>query len=137
MLLPWCTYTDPEIAHVGKYPWEMEAEGTQFDTYFKFFDKLDRALCEGKDGLMKIHTRAGSDEILGATLVGGPAGDMISQITTAMFNGVGLSKMGACVYPYPTYAESFRHLADQYNRKLVGPADKSIVPGLLEIKHKK
>ena len=61
---------------------------------------------------MKIHTKEGSDEILGATLVGGPAGDMISQITTAMFNGLGLAKLGACVYPYPTYAESFRHLHD-------------------------
>ena len=75
-------------------------------------DKLDRATCEGKYGIMKIHTRAGTDEMLGATLVGGSAGDMISQITSAMYNGVTLSKMGACVYPYPTFAESFRHLAD-------------------------
>lgn len=86
---------------------------------------------------MKIHTKAGTDEMLGATLVGGAAGDMISQITSAMYNGVGLSKMGGCVYPYPTYAESFRHLADQYNRKKLGVADKSIIPGLLEIKHNK
>lgn len=68
---------------------------------------------------MKIHTKKGSDEIIGATLVGGSAGDMISHITTAMFNGIGLSQLGRCVYPYPTYAESFRHLADQYNKKLI------------------
>ena len=50
--------------------------------------------------------------MLGATVVGGPAGDMISQVTSAIYNGVGLAQMGACIYPYPTYAESFRHLAD-------------------------
>jgi len=79
---------------------------------------------------MKIHTKQGSDEILGATLVGGPAGDMISQITTAMYNGLGLSAMGACVYPYPTYAESFRHLADQYNRKRLVPLSEELLLGL-------
>ncbi len=57
ILLPWCTYTEPEIAHVGKYPRELEADGVKFDTYFKFMDKLDRALCEGKYGIMKIHTK--------------------------------------------------------------------------------
>lgn len=98
-------------------------------------DKLDRALCEGKYGIMKIHTKEGTDEILGATLVGGSAGDMISQITSAMYNKVGLAKMGGCVYPYPTYAESFRHLHDQFNRKKFGPAEKSLVPGLKEIKY--
>lgn len=54
--LPWCTYTQPEIAHVGKYSHELESEGVKFDTYFKFMDKLDRALCEGDYGIMKIHT---------------------------------------------------------------------------------
>ncbi len=78
VILPWCTYTEPEIAHVGRYPRELEAQGVRFDTYFKFFDKLDRALCEGQYGMMKIHTEKGSDEIIGATLVGGPAGEMIS-----------------------------------------------------------
>jgi hypothetical protein len=63
------------------------------------------------------------------------AGDLISQVTSAMYNGIGLSKMGGCVFPYPTYAESFKHLSDQYNRKrLLRQADKSIVPGLKEIK---
>ena len=121
VILPWCTYTEPEIAHVGLYPRELDAQGVKFDTYFKFMDKLDRAICEGKYGIMKIHTKQGTDEILGATLVGGAAGDMIATITSSMFNGVGLSKMGGCVYSYPTYAESFRHLSDQFNRKRLVP----------------
>lgn len=73
--------------------------------------------------------------MLGATVVGGAAGDMISTITSAMFNGIGLAKMGGCVYPYPTFAESFRHLADQYNRKKLVPAERSLVPGLKEIRY--
>jgi pyruvate/2-oxoglutarate dehydrogenase complex dihydrolipoamide dehydrogenase (E3) component len=132
--LPWCTYTEPEIAHVGKYPTQLDEEGTKYDTYFKFMDKLDRALCEGKYGIMKIHCAQGTDKMLGATIVGGSAGDLISQITSAMYNGVGMAQMGGCVFPYPTYAESFRHLADQFNRKSYTPTDKGLVPGLKEIK---
>ena len=57
IILPWCTYTEPEIAHVGKYPYDLEKDGIKFDTYYKFFDKLDRALCEGTTGIMKIHVK--------------------------------------------------------------------------------
>ncbi len=72
---------------------------------------------------------------MGATIVGGSAGDLISQITSAMYNGVGLARMGGCVFPYPTYAESFRHLADQYNRKTYAPAKGGVIPGLKEIQY--
>jgi len=75
--LPWATYTDPEIAHVGKYSHELDAEKIEYDTYNKYYDKSDRAICEGVNGFMKIHTKKGTDTILGATIVGGPAGDMI------------------------------------------------------------
>jgi len=83
---------------------------------------------------MKFHTKKDSDEILGATIVGGAAGDLICQVTQAMYNGLGLSKMGACIHPYPTYAESFRHLADRYNAKKLGPGVKSFVRSMLEIR---
>lgn len=63
-------------------------------------------------GFIKIHTKKGTDEILGATIVGGPAGDLISMLTSFMFNNLGLSKIGASVYAYPTYAEGIKHLAD-------------------------
>jgi pyruvate/2-oxoglutarate dehydrogenase complex dihydrolipoamide dehydrogenase (E3) component len=134
VVIPWCTFTDPEIAHVGKYPREMEAEGIEFETYMKYFDHLDRALCEGVTGLIKIHCKKGSDEMLGATSVGGPAGDIIHVITCCMFNKIGLSKMGACVHIYPTFAESFRHLADQYNRKKLTPTAKVFLRKLLDWK---
>jgi pyruvate/2-oxoglutarate dehydrogenase complex dihydrolipoamide dehydrogenase (E3) component len=66
--------------------------------------------------MMKIHTKKGTDEILGATVVGGPAGELIMILTSGMHNGLGLSKIGACVYPYPSWAEGIKHLSDQYNR---------------------
>lgn len=66
---------------------------------------------------MKIHTLDESDKILGATICGKGAGDMISQVTSAMYNEIGLSKMGGGIFPYPTYGEAFKHLSDQFNRK--------------------
>ena len=114
--LPWSTYTSPEIAHVGKYPWQLEAAGTEFDTYTGPFSRCDRAICEGAKGFVKVHTKKGSDEILGATCVGGPAGELVSLLTAGMVNGLGLSKIGQGVYPYPTWAEKIKHVADQYNR---------------------
>lgn len=81
IILPWATYTDPEMAQVGKNEVQLQKEGIEYDTYTKFFDKCDRAICESKNGIYKINCKKGTDEILGASLVGGPAGEMISQIT--------------------------------------------------------
>lgn len=133
-ILPWCTYTDPEIAHVGKYPKELEAEGVEYDTYQHSFDDNDRAICEGAKGLFKVHCKKGSDTILGATIVGGPAGDMICSVTQAMQNKVGLSAMGKAVHPYPTYGEIFRTLADKKNRNKVTPVTKSLLRTLIKTK---
>ena len=125
MTLPYCTYTDPEIATIGV------PEG---DVYTKHFSHNDRALCESNNGLYKIYCKKGTDHIVGASLCGGPAGDLISHVSMAMFNNIGLSKMGGCVYPYPSYAESFRNMADEYNRTNLKPAVKCIIRGLLEFK---
>lgn len=115
--LPWTTYTEPEISHVGKYQWELEKE-TAFDTFTKFHQRTDRAICEGKEGFIKIHVKKGTDEILGASAAGGPAGELIMILASGMHNGLGLSKIGDGVYPYPSWAEGIKHLADQYNRTL-------------------
>ena len=134
MLLPWSTYTDPEIAHVGKYPSQLEKDGVAFDTYMARFDKLDRAVCEGKKGFIKIHTEKGSDKILGATVVGGPAGELISIITNGMFNGLGLSKIGKSTYPYPTYAEGIKKLADEYNATKMKGVTKRLLRGMFALR---
>ncbi len=89
--LPWTTYTDPEISHVGKYGYELDSLNIEYDTWTKFYERLDRAHCEGKSGMIKILTKKGTDEILGATAVGGPAGELIMILTTGMHNGLGLS----------------------------------------------
>lgn len=110
--LPWATYTEPEIAHVGAYPWQLEERNINFDTFTKPFSRCDRAICEGNKGFIKVHVVRGSDIILGATAAGGPAGELISLITAGMTNNLGLQKIGQGVYPYPTYAEGIKHLAD-------------------------
>ena len=112
----------------------MDIEGTKYDTYTKFYKRLDRALCEGKKGFIKIHTVQGGDKILGATVVGGPAGELASLITSGMYNGLGLSQIGACVYPYPSWAEGIKHLSDQYNKTKVGSTSKTIITSLMNIR---
>jgi pyruvate/2-oxoglutarate dehydrogenase complex dihydrolipoamide dehydrogenase (E3) component len=82
LLVPWCTYTDPEIAHVGLYEKELDAAGTAYDTYTRPLDAVDRCKCEGVTrGFVKISCVKGEDKILGATIVGPSAGDLISEAT--------------------------------------------------------
>ena len=96
--LPWCTFTEPEIAHVGKYEHELRKEGIEYQTFTRQFSTLDRAICEGVEkGFIKVHVAKGGKQILGATAVGGPAGDMISQFTMAMVNKLDISQSGAAV----------------------------------------
>lgn len=72
---------------------------------------------------------------MGATLVGGPAGDLIVNVTSAMFNNTGLSKMGGCVHPYPTYADCFKAMADAFNRTKLNPTSKSLIRGIIKIQN--
>ena len=132
--VPYCTYTDPQVAAVGKQEAQLKGEGIEYDKFEKNLDHSDRALCDSEKGLYKILCAKGTDQILGASLVGGPAGDLISQVTAAMHNNIGLSAMGACVHPYPSYADNLKNLADAYNRTQIGPAEKSLIPGMKEFK---
>ena len=119
IILPYCTYTDPEIAQVGPNEKQLKEQGVQYDVYSHDFSHNDRAICESQKGLYRIFFKKGKDEIIAASLVGGPAGDLIVNVTAAMHNGIGLRKLGECVHPYPTYAEAFRQMADAHNRKNV------------------
>lgn len=132
IILPYCTYTDPEVASVGMNEQALKAANIQYDVYAKNFDHNDRALCESANGLYKVYTVRGKDKILGATLVGGPAGDLISIITIAMFNKIGLRQLGACVYPYPTYAEIFKQMGDAYGRTILTPNTKEFLKKLVK-----
>ena len=117
LTIPWCTYTDPEIAHVGLYPQEAEKKGVGIDTFTIEMSQVDRAVLEGEDeGFLKVHVKKGSDQIVGATLVARNAGDMISEITVAMVGGVGLGSIAKTIHPYPTHADVIKKAADTYNR---------------------
>ncbi|MDP6557543.1 MAG: mercuric reductase [Pirellulaceae bacterium] len=127
LTIPWCTYTSPEIAHVGLYEQEAEGKGILVDTYEQHLSEVDRAILEGEeDGFTRIHVKKGTDKIVGATIVARNAGDMISEITLAMTHGLGLSKIGSTIHPYPTQAEAIRRLGDQYNRTRLTPMVKSM-----------
>ena len=91
------------------------------------FRDVDRAILEGEEeGFVKVHVRKDTDKIVGATIVARNAGDMISEITLAMTHGLGLSKIGRTIYPYPTQAEAIRRLGDQYSRTRLTPFVKSM-----------
>jgi pyruvate/2-oxoglutarate dehydrogenase complex dihydrolipoamide dehydrogenase (E3) component len=122
LVIPWCTYTDPEIAHVGIYEHDSESRGIDLDTITIPMSDVDRALADGDDeGFLKIHLQQGGDKILGATIVARHAGDMISEITTAMVGGIGLGSFAGIIHPYPTQMEIVRKAADAYNRTKLTP----------------
>ncbi|MBJ6802126.1 mercuric reductase [Geomonas sp. Red259] len=120
--VPWCTYTDPEIAHVGMYPAEAAARGIEVDTLTVHFAEVDRAVLDGEEeGFARVHLKKGGDTILGATIVARHAGEMISEITLAIGSGLGLTAIGNTIHPYPTQSESWRKLADAYQRRRLTP----------------
>ena len=131
LIMPWATYTDPEIAHVGMYEQDAHAQGLDCNIIKIDFDDVDRALAEGEtEGFVKILHKKGSDEILGATIVARHAGEMISELTTAIVHQIGLSKMSSVIHPYPTQAEAIKKAADTYRRTLLTPRTKKLL-GLL------
>ena len=132
--MPWCTYTDPEIAHVGIYEHDAAAKGLAIDTYTIHFDENDRAMADGEEeGFVKVHTQKGSDKILGATIVARQAGDMINEITLAMVAGIGLKTIGEVIHPYPTQAEAIARVAGLYNRTRLTPTVQKLSGGWLAL----
>jgi pyruvate/2-oxoglutarate dehydrogenase complex dihydrolipoamide dehydrogenase (E3) component len=133
--MPWCTYTDPEIAHVGLYEREAAEKGIAIDTFIKPLDEVDRAVTDGQEqGFVKVHVRQGSDTIVGATIVASHAGDMISELTLAMVSGIGLGKISSIIHPYPTQAEAIKQVADAYNRTRLTPGIKKLFAKFLKMK---
>lgn len=122
LVIPWCTYTDPEIAHVGLYVRQARSKGIPVRTFTVPMHTVDRAITDSEDiGFVKIHVRDGSDEIIGATIVGRHAGEMISEITLAMVAKIGLGTLSRVIHPYPTQAEAIRMAADAFARGQLGP----------------
>tara|TARA_R100001143_G_scaffold63581_1_gene72411 strand:- start:18015 stop:19493 length:1479 start_codon:yes stop_codon:yes gene_type:complete len=113
--VPWATYTDPELAHVGASEKELKEEGVSFETYRFPFSKIDRAITDGQTaGLIKVFAKKWNGKILGASVVGAHAGEMISQYALAMKNGVTLRNFADTIHPYPSYGLGARRAADQW-----------------------
>ncbi len=132
LIIPWCTYTDPEIAHVGMYQHEAEKKGVKVKTFVQELAEADRAVLDGEtDGFVKVHVQDGSDKVLGATIVASHAGDLISEITTAMKAGLGLGGIASVIHPYPTQAAAIKKVGDAYNRTRLTPFTKRLFERLL------
>lgn len=125
--IPWCTYTSPEVAHVGFYEKEAKEKEIDVTTFTQDLKQVDRALLDGEaEGFVRVHVRKGSDEILGASIVAAHAGDMISELTLAMTAGAGLGTVGGAIHPYPTQTEAVRKTGDLYNRTRLTPFVKKL-----------
>jgi pyruvate/2-oxoglutarate dehydrogenase complex dihydrolipoamide dehydrogenase (E3) component len=128
LVIPWVTYTSPELAHVGILPDEVARRADDVETVTVPLREVDRARIDGEaEGFLKVYLDRGSDSILGATLVAEHAGDIISQIGQAMTQGIGLGRLGDTIFPYPTRAEVIRKAADQWRRRSLTPLAKSVL----------
>ncbi len=131
LTIPWCTYTDPEIAHVGMYEREAQTKGLPVRTFVQELGDVDRAVLDGEtEGFVKVLVRAGTDKILGATVVARHAGEMLPELTLAIGHGLGLGKIASTIHSYPTQAEAIRKLGDAVQSD---PADAVPQEGVPEV----
>jgi len=122
LVVPWVTYTSPEIAHVGLYEKDARERGIEVDTITVDLHAVDRARLDGEDsGFLRVHLERGKDRILGATLVSEHAGETIAQLALAITAGVGMEEIAATIHPYPTQAEAIKRAADQWRRGKLTP----------------
>jgi len=130
LVMPWCTYTDPEVAHVGLSERDAKERGIAVNTYRVPMSEVNRAVTDGEeDGFVKILVKAGSDRILGATLVASHAGEMISEITLAMVGRLGLGTILETIHPYPTQAEGIKRAAGAHARTRLTPLAARLLRG--------
>jgi pyruvate/2-oxoglutarate dehydrogenase complex dihydrolipoamide dehydrogenase (E3) component len=116
-VLPWCTFVDPEVARVGLNEQEARAQGIAYEVARYDLDDLDRAIADGvARGFVKVLTRPGTDRILGATIVGEHAGDLIAEFVAAMRHGLGLNRVLGTIHLYPTLAEANKYVAGEWKR---------------------
>ena len=118
LVYPRCTYTSPELAHVGITPEEAARQGIPLDTITIPFAEVDRAVLDGPtEGFLRVLLKRGTDRILGITIVGDHAGELIAEGSVAVTNSLGLSALGRTIHPYPTRSEAYRKAADAWRRR--------------------
>ena len=122
LTIPWCTYTDPEVAHVGLYVKQARQRRIPVKTFTIPMHDVDRAIADSEEnGFVKIHVREGSDKILGATIVARHAGEMINSVSLAMVAGIGLRALANVVQAYPTQGAAIKQAADACVRTRLTP----------------
>jgi pyruvate/2-oxoglutarate dehydrogenase complex dihydrolipoamide dehydrogenase (E3) component len=128
LVVPWSTYTSPEVAHVGLTAADAARQGVAIDTITVPLEHVDRAVLSGEtQGFVRVHVRHGSDRLVGVTVVAPDAGNLIAEAALAMTSGLGLSAMGRTIHPYPTVAEAYRKAADQWRRGKLTPRAKRVL----------
>src|SRR5262245_43208520 len=122
LVVPWCTYTDPEIAHVGYYEKDAQAAGLDVGTITESLNHVDRAVLDGEEeGFARVHYDKKSGRILGGTLVARHAGEMINELTLAMVAKQRMSVLSSTIHSYPTHAEVWHKIGDAYLRTKLTP----------------
>jgi len=122
LVIPWSTYTSPEVAQVGLTEDSAKQTSVEVDVYKLPLEDVDRAILDGEtNGFVKVLTKKGTGTIVGATIVAAHAGDLIAELTLAMSNGIGLGSIANSIHPYPTQGEAIRRLGDLYNRTRFTP----------------
>ncbi len=126
LVIPWCTYTDPEVAHVGAYEAEARRAGHRVETITIPLADVDRAVVDQEhDGFVRVHHERG--RLLGCTVVASRAGEMIAVATHALTHGASLAALGATIHPYPTLTSAFRAAGDAYGRTRLTPAVRTLL----------
>jgi pyruvate/2-oxoglutarate dehydrogenase complex dihydrolipoamide dehydrogenase (E3) component len=126
-VVPWCTYTDPEVARVGLGEKEAQQKNIDYDLFVVPLEDIDRAVVESEEaGFAKILTAKGSDKILGATIVAPHAGDLLHEFVLAMSAKIGLGKISSMIHAYPTFAELARKAGDKYTKTRLTPTAKKV-----------
>jgi pyruvate/2-oxoglutarate dehydrogenase complex dihydrolipoamide dehydrogenase (E3) component len=131
LIMPWCTFTEPEIAHVGLYEAEANQKGIEVETYTFKLDEVDRAILDGEEeGFARIHIQRGTDKLLGATIVASRAGDMINEFSVLMKAGAGIKTIAATIHPYPTQAEVNKKVVNLWRKAHFTPKTKAFLTKL-------
>ncbi len=128
LVVPRCTYTDPELAQVGMSEAGATRAGLAVRVFTQHFHEVDRAILEeGTEGFVRVIVEAKRGRILGATIVGAHAGELISELTVAIQARMTLGALANVIHPYPTLAEAIRKTGDQYNRTRLTPGVKRLL----------
>lgn len=126
LIMPWCTFTEPEVAHVGMYERDAKEKGIEVETYTYKLDEVDRAILDGEDeGFARIHIQKGTDKILGATIVAAHAGEMIGEFSVVMKAGSGAKTIAETIHPYPTQAEVNKKVVNLWRKEHFTPSTKA------------